>query len=212
MPRMHLIRVLFNIIHTLVLFALLFLNPAISIAGSSSNNNKQKNKLADHLTIQSGGYLGYVALGAGKNFGRHNINMLIGYVPENVGGVEIIQLDFKYDWHPSQLISLTAPQENISIDPFYIGLSIIYGSHDELFIALPEKYPEDYYPPTALRYTLNVGAALQYGKQTYFIEYSALDVGLVSYINNAKFFINNYDYLGLEAIGSLAIGIKFEFE
>lgn len=164
------------------------------------------------MILQSAGYLGFIAVGVGSDFGRHKINMLIGYVPEDVGGVEIWQYNLKYDWHPLQTISYGGPQENILLDPFYAGISVIYSAHDDLFVDEPEQYPSGYYPPTALRYTLNIGASLQYGRHTYFIEYTALDIGLIAYIKNPEFFINNYDFLGLNAIGSLAIGVKFEFK
>lgn len=192
-------------------FTLLSLHPQMATAGASAEEEKQKSQLIDYMVLQSGGYLGYIAVGMGKDFGRHKINMLIGYVPEDVGGIEIWQLDFKYDWHPYQTIPLGAPQENIRLDPFYMGISVIYGDHNDLFLEQPEQYPTGYYSPTALRYTLNFGASLRYDKYTFFLEYSALDVGVVAYIKHPEYFIDNYNYLGLEGIGSLAFGIKFKF-
>ena len=213
MSRKLIIKMLFHIISTLAIFTLLILHPGMATAGASSvEEERQKSRLIDYMLVQSGGYHGFFAVGVGKDFGRHKINMLIGYVPEDVGGVEVWQFDFKYDWHPSQAILFGAPKENIRLDPFYIGISLIYGVHDDLFVELPEQYPNDYYPSTALRSTLNIGASLQYGRHTIFLEYTALDVGLISYIKNPDFFIDHYDFLGLEGIGSLAIGVKFEFK
>ena len=212
MSRKHLIKMLFHISTMLVTFILLFLHPGMSTAAESFEEEKQKSRRIDHVVLQSAGYLGFIAVGVGKDLGRHKINMLIGYVPESIGGVEVWQLNFKYDWHPLQTIYFKASQENIRLDPFYIGISVIYGSHKDLFLDEPEQYPTGYYPPTALRYTLNLGASLQHGRHTFFLEYTALDVGLVNYINHPDFFIDNYDFLGLEGIGSLAIGVKFEFE
>lgn len=213
MSRKHLIKMLFHISSMLVTFTLLFLHPGMATADASSEEEeRQKSRLIDYMVLQSGGYLGFIAVGVGKDFGRHKINMLIGYVPEDVGGVEVWQYNFKYDWHPSQAIPFGSPQENIRLDPFYIGVSVIYSAHDDLFLELPEQYPSGYYQPTALRYTLNIGASLQYGRHTFFIEYSIPDVNLVTFIDHPKFFTDNYDYFGLEGIGSLAIGVKFEFE
>lgn len=212
MSRKHLIKILFHISSMLVTFTLLSLHPQMATAGALSEEESRKSRLIDYMVLQSGGYLGFIAVGVGKDFGRHKINMLIGYVPEDVGGVEVWQFDFKYDWHPSQAIPFGDPQENIRLDPFYIGISVIYGAHNDLFLDEPEQYPTGYYPPTALRFSLNIGASLQYGRHTFFLEYSALDVGLIAYRKHPEFFIDNYDYLGLEGIGSLAIGVKFEFE
>ena len=213
MSRKHLIKMLFHISSMLVTFTLLFLLPEMATAGESSEEEeRRKSRLIDYVVLQSGGDLGFIAVGVGKDFGRHKINMLICYVPEDVGGVEIWQFDFKYDWHPLQAIPFGSTQENIRLDPFYIGISVIYGAHDDLFLREPEQYPTGYYPPTALRFTLNFGASLQYVRHTFFLEYSALDVGLIAYRKHPEFFIDNYDYLGLEGIGSLAICVKFEFE
>lgn len=212
MPHKHLIKMLFHLSSMMVTFTLLSLHPQMAAAGTLPEEENRKSRLIDYMLLQSGGYLGYIAVGVGKDFGRHKINMMIGYIPENIAGVEVMQLDFKYDWHPSQAIPFGAPHENIWIDPFYIGISMIYGAHNDLFLDLPEQYPPEYYPSTALRYTLNIGASLQYDRHTFFIEYSALDVGLVTFINHPEFFIDNYDYFGLKGIGSLAIGVKFQFE
>lgn len=211
MSRKHLIKMLFHISRVLVTFIFLFLHFEVATAEERPEKESQISRLVDNMVFQSGGDLGFIALGVGKDFGRHKIDMLIGYVPEDIGGVEIWQVDFKYGWHPSQTITF-GTKKNIRLDPFYIGISVIYGTHDDLFVNEPAQYPNGYYPPTALRYTLNIGASLQHRKHTFFLEFTASDVSLIAYIKNPEFFIDNYDYLGLEGIGSLAVGVKFEFE
>lgn len=212
MSRKHLNKMLFHLSSLVVTLTLLSLHPQMASADTLSEDENQESQLIDYMLLQSGGYLGFIAMGIGMDFERHKIGMMIGYVPENIGGVEITQLDFKYDWHPFQAIPFTISDKNTWIDPYYIGLSLIYGEHDDLYLELPEQYPSGYYPSTALRYTLNVGASLQYERHTFFIEYNILDVNLVTFIKHPNFFIDNYDYFGLEGIGSLAIGVKFEFE
>lgn len=205
-----LVDMLFQLSGMLAIFILLFLHPDIATADAPIQDKKELKP--DYVILQSAGYLGFVAMGVGKSFGRHKVNMLLGYVPEDVGGVEIWQYGFKYEWHPSKDIPLGIPEENIRLDPFYIGMSIIYGYHDDLFVNEPSQYPSGYYPPTAFHVTFNIGASLQHWGHTFFLEYTALDVGLVSYIKHQEFFADNYDYFGLEGIGSLAIGVKFNFE
>ena len=203
---------LFHITSVMITLTLLLLHPGMATASASAEEEKRKSRLIDYMLIQSGGYLGFIAVGVGKDFGHHKINMLIGYIPEYIGGVEVWQFDFKYDWHPLHSIPFGAPQENIQLDPFYIGVSAIYGVHDDLFVDVPDQYPAGYYPATARHYTLNIGTSLQYDKHIFFLEYSALGVGLLAYKRDPKFFLDNYDYFGLESIGSLAIGVKFEFK
>ncbi len=210
MPRSHLVNMLFHVSGMLLIFTRVFLHPETAIADAQTQDETELRP--DNVILQSAGYLGFIAAGVGKDFGRHRINMLIGYVPEDVGGVEVWQYNFKYGWHPSEDIHLGVLDKNIRLNPFYIGASAIYGYHDDLFVNEPGQYPDDYYPPTALRFTLNIGASLQHGQHMFFLEYTALDTGLVAYIKNPEFFMDNYDYLGLEGIGSLAIGVKFNFE
>jgi len=208
----HSIGILSHASGTLVICTLLYLLPRILMAGVPPQDKEQQKSFPKYyLILQSAGYLGFVTAGIGRDSGRHQINLLLGYVPEEVSGVEIWQLSFKYDWHPSQDISLGAPEGNIRLEPFYIGISAIYGYHENLFTDEPDQYPNGYYPSTSLHYTLNIGAALKYGRHTFFLEYTALDAGIVAYIKNPEFFRDNYDYLGLEGIGSMAIGFKFAF-
>lgn len=162
-----------------------------------------------HAVFQTAGYLGYIAAGVGRDFKNHDVNLLIGYVPEHIGGQEIWQLALKYAWHPFEGFGHTSVQGEHSVwDPFYLGLSVIYGHHSELFVTPPDQYPDNYYPSTAFRFTLNVGTSLNFKSSTIFLEFSALDLGLIAYLENPEFFNENYDYLGLEGIGSLAIGFK----
>ena len=202
---------LFHTCKILIIFALLFSQMATAKPFTFPEKETQESYLFDHMSIQSGGYLGYVNIGVGKDLGRHKINLSVGYVPKNIGGHEIWQFNFKYDWLPSDIIKIGAAQENIWLDPFYIGISVIYGLHNNLFLQQPEQYPPGYYSPTALRTTLNFGSSLKYNKYTFFVEFSIIDVGLIAYINHTDYFMENYDYLGLEGIGSLAVGVKFEF-
>ena len=100
MPRKYLIKKLFHISSMMVTFTLLSLHPQMATADALSEEESRKSRLIDYMVLQSGGYLGYIAVGMGKDFGQHKIGMLIGYIPENVGGVELWQFNFKYDWHP----------------------------------------------------------------------------------------------------------------
>ena len=176
-----------------------------------SDNARQSSEKKDYLITQSAGYVGFIALGMGRDYGNHSVNLQLGYVPEKAGGNEIWQGTLKYEWHfmkKSRLVEKSA----ISVDPVYIGMSFIYSSHDELFLDEPAQYPEGYYPPTAIHSTFNIGTAMQYGKVSFFIEYAALDIGLINYIQHPKFFADNYEYFGLQGIGSLAIGMKVDLE
>jgi len=167
----------------------------------------------DYFIAQTAGYLGFVAMGIGREYQRHTVNGLLGYVPSEIGGVEIWQLSLKFDWHLFDLMPIGDPGQNFRLDPFYFGFSVTYGMHSNLFLDEPSQYPDDYYESTALRSTFNMGVAVQYkNKYTVFVEYAALDIGLVFFIRHPEFFMEHYDFLGLSGIGSLAAGFKMSFE
>jgi len=198
-----------------VMFMLTSTGVGASSAGTSPQVAEGERDAPHHnyIVAQSAGYVGFIAVGMGRDFQRHTISALLGYVPEEIGGVELWQLSLKYEWHPFAAIPLDDPSNNIKLNPFYIGTSLIYGRHTNLFVNEPGQYPDGYYGPTALRSTLNMGLSLLYGKKyTLFIEYAALDTGVVAYVRHPEFFMDNYDFLGLEGIGSLAVGIKLKLE
>ena len=191
----------------------LVISKACLSSPQEADESKETRIPNNYFVAQTAGYLGFIAMGMGRDYQRHTISALLGYVPEGIGGVEIWQLSLKYEWHPFTAIPLEDQRNNTKLNPFYIGMSLIYGMHNDLFVDEPGQYPDGYYPPTALRSTLNMGVSLIYGKKyTLFVEYAALDTGLVAYVKHPEFFMDNYDFFGLEGIGSLAVGIKIKFE
>lgn len=200
---------------TQLIFILMFTAVGIpeAVASPQLMEEERTDPGKNYLVAQSAGYLGFIAVGVGRDVQGHTLSALLGYVPEGLGGTEIWQLSLKYEWHPFTAITLFEQPEHIKLNPLYVGMSLIYGIHTDLFVDEPGQYPDGYYPPTAFRSTLNIGLSLLYRKQyTVFIEYAALDTGLAAYVRHTEFFIDNYDYLGLEGIGSLAIGIKIKLE
>lgn len=169
--------------------------------------------MPDSAVFQTAGFAGQIAAGAGwKLTEAQELILLIGYLSKEIGGVELWQAVLKYEWHPfSDIGAGSANDNNLRISPLHLGLSAIYGRHKDLFLRLPEQYPRGYYSPTALRFTLNVGTSIKVKHLTFFMEYSALDVGADAYFREPRFFLENYNYWGLEGIGSLGFGIKVNF-
>lgn len=181
--------------------------------GQTPTKEKKSRLKPDSLVLQTAGFVGFVAAGPGwKLTDTQELILLIGYLPKSVGGVELWQATIKYEWHPFSDINIESPNgQGSKFNPLHLGFSAIYGYHKNLFITLPSQYPSDYYPPTAFRFTFNIGTSVKTGSLTTFLEFSALDVGLDAYFHDQGFFRENYNYWGLEGIGSLAFGTKVDF-
>lgn len=184
---------------------------------NTGNKNDKKSRFTpDSIFFQTAGFVGFVAAGPNwKITDSNELTLLIGYLPESVGGVEIWHATIKYEWHPFSDKHIGSPNgDDYKINPLHIGVSAIYGYHKNLFkiTRSPSQYPSNYYPPTALRFALNIGTSIKVDNLTMFLEYSALDVGLDAYIRDQKYFMENYNYWGLEGIGSLGLGIKVGFQ
>ena len=171
---------------------------------------------ADYALVQTGGFAGVVAAGFGwEASARHEFNAMIGYVPAWLIGFELWQATAKYEYHPFATESRgRSGRGRVKPSPLYIGLGAIYGHHEDLYLDdLPEQYPDDdYYEETALRFTLNAGTAFAIWGWTFFIEYAALDYGIIAYSRDPEWFQEHYRFWGLEGIGSLGFGIKWYFD
>jgi len=165
---------------------------------------------AHHVVVESAGYVGLIAAGPGWHLSpKWDFAMLAGYVPDYLTGEEIWQVTLKLDWHPQATLQRNRDRPRRDRDGLYMGISLIYGHSDALFVELPEQYPEDYYGPTAFRATFNVGFATPVWADDFaFVEFTMLDAGLAAYVKNPEFYREHYAFLGLEGIGSLALGIR----
>lgn len=162
---------------------------------------------------QTAGFVGYAAAGAGLNLTpSQSLSLLAGYVPASIAGETLWQLSLKYRWRAFDWQHVgTAHDRAVWLSPLHLGVSLIYGHSDRLWIKPPDRYPDEYYPQTALHLTANVGTALRRGPLELFAEYAALDSGLRAYAKAFGYFRDNYRYWGLEAIGSLAAGLRWYF-
>ena len=170
---------------------------------------------SDYNLVQTAGFAGLIAAGFGWEFGTsHEINGMVGYVPERVTGFELWQITTKYEYHPFASKSIQRSEGGrIKPSPIYFGFGLIYGRSDRLFLDNnPRPHPGPKYDrTTALRGIFNVGTAFSNGGSTVYIEYSALATGVLAYYRDQEWFQDNYGANGLEGFGSLGFGLKFYF-
>ena len=144
---------------------------------------------------------------------RHVVAPGVGYVPKSDDHNEMGLLSVRYRYeHPMQWQVPGLGGQEWSLKPFNLGVSLLYSDHDRVFLQLPEQYPDGYYGPTGLRAIFNYQAVLSMSSQfDAYLDFSVIDYGLAYYIREPDFFIDNYDFLGLEGIVNWGVGIRYRF-
>lgn len=112
----------------------------------------------DHAAAQLAGNTGFVSAGAGYAVARERLlaDVLFGWVPESVGGLDIFSLTAKLGWAPWRL-----ERGEWALRPLVAGAQLTYTFGGQYFLVQPDRYPEHYYPrPTALQLGFTIGGAL----------------------------------------------------
>jgi hypothetical protein len=113
----------------------------------------------DFYPVHTGSYQGFLATGVGYKFGGIEAQGLLGYVPAAIGGRDLLQATAK------SLIDILTVERNQWQSRLVVGLGLLYGQSDKLFVLLPDKYPAGYYPPSAIRFLLLTGVKQRFSKE-----------------------------------------------
>lgn len=153
----------------------------------------------DHGKLQLAGNVGFLSPGAGWALGRRvDIDVLVGWVPEAIGGTDILSITGKVTWAPGAIDA-----GRWRVHPFTAALQVTYTFGDQYFVV-----PRFTFTPTALRSGIGLGAAASRPvgarRAGVYAELVALDVPLV-------YWLSNRDALGPEDVFSLALGARLEF-
>ena len=161
-------------------------------------NSLWSNLVPDSLVMQHAAYGGFVAAGVGYGSGGSlALDLLYGFTPKEFAGHDVHTWNTKGLWYIASI-----GLRNHTEWRGYLGLSILYSHHEELFVMLPEQYPAYYYPPTALRPMLLAGLDLQIRRTIGLsVEYALLDTEL-SYLRDGG-------KLSSESIGSWGFSVRF---
>jgi hypothetical protein len=156
--------------------------------------------LPHYVKLQFAGGIGFLSGGFGyesKNK-KFQADLSYGYVPENVGGIEIHSVTGKLTWAPvSRRLKNT-----MQLDLLTTGLYINYAFGKQYFLFSPENYPLKYYGiPSALHMGIFIGEGIRWKRLALYYELGSTDRELSSFITNARS-INFTDIL------NLGIGIR----
>ncbi|UCE24722.1 MAG: hypothetical protein JSU74_01340, partial [Candidatus Zixiibacteriota bacterium] len=100
---------------------------------------------------------------------------------------------------------------NYRFTPLRLGLSASVALGETYFVSLPQRYPSNYYWPTALRFGLYAGTGIQRDLDG-FLGFRAVD--LYFEVGTVDIYLRNYllsDYIRFWDIVSFGIGTSLYF-
>lgn len=104
--------------------------------------------IPDTAVTQFAGWIGFVSAGAGYEFYNEalNIEVLYGYVPESVGGIDIHMLTWRTVISPFDCSFV----KGYTFYPLSFSIFVNYAIGSQYNVTWPSYYPDRYYRPTAL--------------------------------------------------------------
>lgn len=159
--------------------------------------------IPDKLSLQTAGYQGMQTVGVGYEWLTYfETDVYFGYTPEEEGGQDIKSMSIK-----TYLISKDIHLYRDFAINFHTSLGILYGFGNDLFVDLPDRYPDHYYAPSAIRYLVSFGGQLKVDQSTYlYFDMNYLDSELAPYLQAGD------RSIPFEELGSLALGISFTLD
>lgn len=159
--------------------------------------------MPDQLKLQLAGNVGFVSPGVGYAFLRQRVetDLFFGWVPEAVGGTDIVSLTAKVTGQPFRM-----DVRGVELRPVTMALQLTYTFGDRYFVRPPSQFPGRYYDfPTAIRAGIALGssATVQVGRTRIgaYYELVALDVMLRAWSDNPR-------TVGPLDVFSLALGLR----
>lgn len=161
------------------------------IAGQAMGGRKS-------VVLEHGGYNGFLAFGMGGEVKSNlDLNLLYGFTPKDLAGREIHTLNFKSNFYLASI----GQRYQMMLRP-KVGVGVLYGLSQDLFLKLPSQYPDNYYPPSALRVILVLGIELKVWNQFGVgLEYNLLDTELP--------LLQEGGIVNSKMVGSSAISMRF---
>lgn len=180
-----------------------------SSMASAQSRADTDNLVPDFYSMQHGGSIGYLSVGAGYNIGsKTRLSVHYGFVPEDAGGpLHVVAAKFMYS--PWQI----EIDPKVKLNLLDVGLFFSYHFGQQFASSWPSyRYPDGYYWwKTSLRYHLGIENSLRvYTNGTIqsvslYVELNTNDLYLVSYVKNT-------DALNLIDILKLGVGVRFHLD
>lgn len=169
--------------------------------------------LPKFIELQSGSLMGLGHVSVGITLDKsHHFSVGIGYIPERFDHEEMTLTSIKYRYEGDTRIPLQLWSKALVLSPYNFGIANLTGHQDEIYRKNPEYLPDGYYYPTARRIVFNYQPYLTLTNDVQaYLDWSILDVGLINYARNFKFYNRSYRALGLEGIVTFGFGMRVTF-
>ena len=148
--------------------------------------------------LHTASYAGLIAPGVGLGYGWASCDLLLGYVPQSVGGEDLWSLALK----PG--ITLFGIETADWLIEFRAGSSFLYSFDDDMFLFQPSHLPDKYYGSTAFIIGHTLGVHLHSLDHTAYAEITALHHYL-------RMKAENWDTVDWRSIVSLGFGYRYQF-
>ncbi len=200
----------------ITLCSFLIPSPTMASTPSTAPSNLSLDKvlktlIPNKITLGTYGMQGIASLGPGwvSPNDRHQLTIVLGYSPSDDLTEDIYHLGAKYHFRP---IAIRVPiaDHDLQWKLFNLGAGLQYSKNKNLFSTLPAHYPNSYYSPTARRLLAIIGTGLKHKRLELFVNFVIDDIGLAAYVHNTDFFIQNYNFFGLEGVGSLEFRVNYD--
>lgn len=176
------------------------------------SDTTKKLYVPNHIVVQYAGGFGFLSAGLGFDFSSDKIalDILVGYLPKSIGGIDIWAIGAKSVYKPWQI----SIGKNMSIVPVNIGVFTIHAIGKQYSkIKHSNYYPKGYYWwPSNTRIGPTIGQNYYFSilKQKgeiktleIYWDFSADDFGIYSYFDNKTVKLKNIFFFD--------IGIKYYF-
>jgi hypothetical protein len=165
----------------------------------------------DFAKLQTAGYLGSVGIGTGYAMLDDilNVSLLYGFTPEQRAGENVHALRLNLDVRPIDLRF-----KAFRVVPIYVGAGLLYAIGSEYFTRIPARYRRleaNYYPPTALHWSANLGLELDYVPARGKIERHGLYYEVVTVDSYVMSYLENPEALHLVDAFASSIGYRCAF-
>jgi hypothetical protein len=198
-------------ISIILLTFLFFTNITAQDSTYVKGKTKAKEKawyIPDYVKMQFAGNLGLLSVGAGYEVINNVLysELLYGFVPKSISNAESIHLISIKNTFPI----FTKQIGDFTLSPI-AGFTTSVETGNNSFLTLPDKYPKGYYFPSAIHFTLFVGAQVhkEFKNQKIF---KGADLYLeVGTVETYLFFALSTKEVTFNDVFSSAIGINFYF-
>jgi hypothetical protein len=161
------------------------------------------------IQLQYAGNYGFMSLGLGQTFCKDLLSsyLMVGYLPEQINGVEVTTVALK---NIVKMKQFSLGRNRLKL---YTGFSVIYYHTHNTYARFPKYFPNSYYDfPTAIHAAPIVGSSFLWKKKdpnkkgawAFFGEFSTLDYYLIDFVRNRS--MNFFD------LWNLSLGVTWHFK